>query len=90
MELSEYVLLANFDLLYGKSFTEKYSERIMCEFNKWLLSIAKGGNPYSFFKLLGELLTEEVELRRSSPEEYKDEDSVLRAQNKEILSIQPF
>jgi cytochrome P450 len=78
LDLSEYVLLANFDLLYGKSFTEKYSERIMCEFNKWLLSIAKGGNPYSFFKLLGELLTEEVELRRSSPEEYKDEDSVLQ------------
>jgi len=78
LELSDYVLLADLEVLYGKQFTQQYASRILPCFQAWVLNIAKGANPGLFFTELGDVLRECIEERRASPAAYRGEESVLQ------------
>jgi hypothetical protein len=76
-ELSEYVLLADLEVIYGKTFREAHGDAIIAEFAQWVDNIAKGNSPIGFFKALGELLKETMADMQVRPELYVDERSVL-------------
>ena len=44
-DLSEYVLLANLEVIYGRAFREAHSEEIKAEFKVWVENIAAGKSP---------------------------------------------
>ena len=76
-ELSEYVLLADLEVIYGRTFREAHSETIIKEFALWVDNLAKGASPIGFFKALGELLRGTIGELQARPELYRDERSVL-------------
>jgi len=76
-DLSEYVLLANLEVVYGRAFREAHSEAIQAEFAQWVENIAAGKSPIRFFKKLGELLRGTIADMRVRPDEYDCERSVL-------------
>jgi len=76
-ELSEYVIRADLEVLYGAAFTEKYADRILPSFRKWVENISDG-QIVGFFAELGEYLTEALEDRAARPEYYEGERSVLQ------------
>jgi len=77
-ELSDFVLLADLEVLYGKRFTQLHAPRILPCFQQWVQNIAKGASPGTFFTELGNVLREEIEERSTSPELYAGEESVLQ------------
>lgn len=77
LELSEYVLRADLEVLYGKRFTEQYGPRLVGCFGDWVSNIANG-SPVGFFKELGEVLTVAISEMQQNPEAYQGERSVLQ------------
>jgi len=77
LELSEYVLRADLEVLYGRAFTEAHAPRLVRKFGEWVQNIANG-QLVGFFDDLGELLREAIAERRAEPERYADERSVLQ------------
>ena len=77
-QLSEYVLLADLEALYGPRFTQTYTQRILPCFQDWVRNIAKGASPGTFFTELGELLREHIAERVAEPHLYAGEQSVLQ------------
>ena len=77
-ELSDYVLLADLEVLYGTEFANGYAERLLPSFKEWVENIAHGGNPTTFFSELGIALREYVEQCLASPESFASEESVLQ------------
>ena len=78
LELSDYVLLSDLELLYGRRFTQTYSSRILPCFQAWVQDIARGASPGIFFTELGDILREHIAERRASPSAYKGDESVLQ------------
>ena len=76
-ELSEFVLLADLELLYGASFVERYGERILPRFELWVENIANG-QLVGFFDELGTYLKEALEERVAAPQAYAHERCVLQ------------
>jgi len=76
-ELSEYVLRADLEVLYGKSFCDTYGDRIMPKFREWVENIANG-QLVGFFAELGEYLSESIAEQLAHPERYAHEQSVMR------------
>ncbi len=75
-ELSEYVLRADLEVLFGKRFCERHAPVLTGKFEEWVRNIANG-QLVGFFTELGDLLREEVRERRAAPAEYAGEESVL-------------
>ena len=76
-ELSEYVLLTDLEVLYGKSFCDKYGARVIPGFRQWVENIANG-ELVGFFAELGDCLREAIAEQLAHPERYADERSVMR------------
>jgi len=76
-ELSEYVLRTDLEVLYGRSFEQKYGDQIMPGFRQWVENIANG-QLVGFFAELGDCLREHIADQRAHPERYADEQSVMR------------
>jgi len=77
-ELSEYVLLADLEVIYGRAFREAHGDVIVAEFAQWVSRLSQlGQSPIGFFKLIGELLEATIGDMQRRPEEYRDERSVL-------------
>lgn len=76
-ELSEYVIRADLEVLYGRSFCEKYADRILPSFRRWVENISDG-QIVGFFAELGAYLREALDDRRARPELYEGERSVLQ------------
>jgi len=76
-ELSEYVIRADLEVLYGRSFCDKYADRILPSFRQWVENISDG-QIVGFFAELGGYLSEALDDRRAHPEAYADERSVLK------------
>jgi len=78
-ELSEFVLRADLEILYGPSFAEKYADRILPDFQTWVGELGQlGATPVGFFTRLGEYLTEALRDRRANPEAFAEERSVMQ------------
>jgi len=77
LELSEYVLRADLEVLYGRTFTEAHSPRLVARFGEWVRNIANG-QLVGFFDELGTLLREAIAERRADPGAYADERCVLQ------------
>ena len=76
-DLSEYVLMANLEVVYGCAFREAHGEAIQAEFAQWVENIAAGKSPIGFFRKLGELLRGTITDMQARPDEYDCERSVL-------------
>jgi len=76
-ELSEYVLRTDLEVLYGRSFTERYGDRIIPKFRQWVENIANG-QLVGFFAELGTYLRESIAEQLEFPERYAHERSVMR------------
>lgn len=76
-ELSEYVLRADLEILYGSRFTERNAPQLVARLNDWVRNIANG-QLVGFFSELGELLKEAIRDVQASPEAYEGERSVLQ------------
>ena len=81
LELSEYVLKADMEVLYGRAFTEAHAPQLVSKFGEWVQNIANG-QLVGFFDELGELLREAIAERRNNPAAYSSkgsgENSVLQ------------
>ena len=77
LELSEYVLRADLEVLYGKSFTDAHAPQLCAKFGEWVENIANG-QLVGFFDELGNLLREAIRERRQHPEKYAHERCVLQ------------
>eukprot|EP00316_Scyphosphaera_apsteinii_P004472 CAMPEP_0119320424 /NCGR_PEP_ID=MMETSP1333-20130426/52420_1 /TAXON_ID=418940 /ORGANISM="Scyphosphaera apsteinii, Strain RCC1455" /LENGTH=482 /DNA_ID=CAMNT_0007327145 /DNA_START=432 /DNA_END=1883 /DNA_ORIENTATION=- len=78
-ELSEFVLRADLEILYGPTFCAKYADRILPEFQRWVGELGQlGATPVGFFTQLGELLREALRERQKHPERYVGERSVMQ------------
>jgi len=75
--LSEYVLAANLQILYGERFTEKNGAQLKARFDTWVQNIANG-QLVGFFGDLGELLREEIHDMQQNPGRKSDGESVLQ------------
>jgi len=64
--LSEYVLTANLEILYGERFTEKNAAQLTARFDTWVQNIANG-QLVGFFGDLGDLLREEIRELQQNP-----------------------
>jgi len=65
------------EVLYGRSFCDKYGDRILPSFRRWVENISDG-QLVGFFEELGNFLREAIDDRRARPELYADERSVLQ------------
>jgi cytochrome P450 len=77
VELSEFVLRADLEVLYGRRFTEQHAPRLVARFGEWVQNVANG-QLVGFFDELGELLRDAIADRKKNPEEYANERSVLQ------------
>ena len=64
-------------VLYGKSFCDKYGARVIPGFRQWVENIANG-ELVGFFAELGDCLREAIAEQLAHPERYADERSVMR------------
>ena len=60
IELSEYVLRADLEVLYGEAFCEEHAPRLLVTFADWIRNIANGGSPITFFSELGDVLRQTI------------------------------
>lgn len=77
-ELSDYVLRADLDVLFGPSFAERNADSIVAAFRGWVENISRGANPATFFDEVGGLLREELAMRAAKSSDYELEHSVLQ------------
>jgi len=78
-ELSEFVLRADLEILYGTAFCEKYADAILPDFQGWVGELGQlGATPVGFFTRLGEYLREALHERQASPEAFASERSVMQ------------
>jgi len=77
-ELSDYVLRADLDVLFGPSFAERNADSIVAAFRGWVENISRGANPATFFDEVGCLLREELAMRAAKSSDYELEQSVLQ------------
>jgi len=75
-ELSEYVLRADLEVLYGETFTRQNAPQLIPKFATWVDNIANG-QLVGFFDDLGDMLRKAVAERKVDPEAYAAERSVL-------------
>jgi len=76
VELSEFVLRADLEVLYGASFTEANAPKLVPKFGEWVRNIANG-QLVGFFEDLGGMLREAIAEREASPAAFSHERSVL-------------
>jgi len=76
VELSQYVLRADLEVLYGASFTEANAPALLPKFGEWVRNIANG-QLVGFFDDLGGMLREAIAEREANPDRYSHERSVL-------------
>lgn len=78
-ELSEFVLRADLEILFGPSFCAKYADRILPEFQQWVGELGElGATPVGFFTQLGKYLREALRERQADPEQFLGERSVMQ------------
>jgi len=75
--LSEYILVANLEILYGERFTQKNAPQLTARFDTWVQNIANG-QLVGFFGDLGDLLREEIRDMQQNPGKHSDGPSVLQ------------
>jgi len=76
-ELSEYVLLADLEVIYGEAFAAKHGAQIVAKFGLWVENIANG-QLVGFFDELGELLRATIREMQALPKGATHEPSVLQ------------
>mmetsp|Transcript_115830 Transcript_115830/g.201091 ORF Transcript_115830/g.201091 Transcript_115830/m.201091 type:complete len:581 (-) Transcript_115830:50-1792(-) len=76
-ELSEYVLRADLEVLYGRRFTERHAPQLVSRFADWVSNIANG-QLVGFFEELGQHLRQAITDMQSNPDAYRGERSVLQ------------
>jgi len=76
LELSDYILRADLEVLFGSRFCEANAPKLLPRFDEWVRNIANG-QLVGFFDDLGVLLREAIADHQARPELYANERSVL-------------